>query len=1173
SNTSNTLAVAQAHGISADQFEEAKQQVMRFLRTDSTPLSPVTFEHPDKGKAKQTPVIPRSQSYPNFSAPNPQPQQHSHSLQPSVTMSTSSSIYRHASPSVAQNVSSGRSYSPAEPSPRPDSAPSSLKNASKVASDAYHESIQTLNAPRVQRGVRTRPSLEEIVERTGQRTRLDEDTRKEREVREWAEQSPDDSSSDEERGMALVNSLVSHPTPGQNRQRDFSAPHSATRATPFRNNAVSPSTLLPSPPFLDSAMFTSTTASPPILPQRGTLEHFMLVRPGIQEESDLEAEFENRKDLELNASRHAAHPASQPFISTGSPPRSSGFDPAAMMTSPAPSRGHPASVFDSPDISRLLTSELNQLNANSARLSARKSSPGIVSVTTSANRPSDTESTLQTISETLYSSPYPTRNVFDRDSPYSSGATKRTHDVFGSEELESSKRTRWSLSQQGDARAGSPTPSATSLSLRAPSFCDSSPAMSDRASTSGAPSRPAVSHSTAHPASAPDFAYHGLPSSSPASSQHSYSDPIPRQHHSSPGPTTSFAYARGAPTSNAAMEAVTGLSDSSMSRKRASLKRFDTSPALLGSVPGPDGSYSKPSWSYAALIGQAIFSTEDRKISLADIYSFIMSSYPYYRKEDSGWQNSIRHNLSLNECFIKTARTASNPGKGCLWAIAKGCEDQFADGGFTKKGSAGNGRKPKAGKLMAAPPTRFDPANLLRPTVGGHQRVKNDRISHEASPAPSSRGASPAPSNISHQSGYSSSRQEPMQFDQVPPARYQEASPTPPPGAPQHPGPPLRATSYDSRMSVAAPIPPTLTRNAASSSMLLEKRFQSVPAVERTFATTRRDSIVSMASVSSESSLEEPMCRSLRATKSLAAPYVHRPAPPPAPVAVVRPRREKGPPPPAASPPTSVYHRLAGPYQPISFTNSVMNHRALALLASPEATGIMPVHPDVYERALPPMQESPVRQHHAHFLPAPHIFPGSAGRRIRTRSEEKEDERPHSMFSPTAHVHTQSPVSSMRGERRAPMSPVQTTTDAFEPLTNKASTSTDPEKKRSNAVARSHLPSVAALADGSETFRTPPRLRSPSARLPSSALLQTTMVTPGGRVRPWGVPRDFDFSVTTPFSKRQDESSSREDWSPFGSRAQVAAEIEHFSMAGDSVRGSGLGPTTPRLSWDWQNPW
>lgn len=127
--------------------------------------------------------------------------------------------------------------------------------------------------------------------------------------------------------------------------------------------------------------------------------------------------------------------------------------------------------------------------------------------------------------------------------------------------------------------------------------------------------------------------------------------------------------------------------DVSLSAANDSISR---APSVASSyVPPKPSQYdskTKPPFSYAALIGQAIFSTPNARMSLADIYTYIMTVYPFYKKQDAGWQNSIRHNLSLNECFVKTQRGPDEPGKGCLWAIQPGCEEQFVDGNFYKKG-------------------------------------------------------------------------------------------------------------------------------------------------------------------------------------------------------------------------------------------------------------------------------------------------------------------------------------------------------------------------------------------------------------------------------------------------------------------------------------------------------
>ncbi|KAL2124386.1 hypothetical protein VTJ04DRAFT_751 [Mycothermus thermophilus] len=78
----------------------------------------------------------------------------------------------------------------------------------------------------------------------------------------------------------------------------------------------------------------------------------------------------------------------------------------------------------------------------------------------------------------------------------------------------------------------------------------------------------------------------------------------------------------------------------------------------------------KPQFSYAQMITQAILNTPDQKLNLAGIYQYIQSRYAYYRHQPaSGWQNSIRHNLSLNKAFEKIARSTDEPGKGMKWQL------------------------------------------------------------------------------------------------------------------------------------------------------------------------------------------------------------------------------------------------------------------------------------------------------------------------------------------------------------------------------------------------------------------------------------------------------------------------------------------------------------------------
>ena len=75
---------------------------------------------------------------------------------------------------------------------------------------------------------------------------------------------------------------------------------------------------------------------------------------------------------------------------------------------------------------------------------------------------------------------------------------------------------------------------------------------------------------------------------------------------------------------------------------------------------------------YGELITEAITNSEMKMLPLSRIYEYITNKYPFFKMENRGWQNSIRHNLTLKDKFEKVPRLG---GRGSWWVIKGGNHD------------------------------------------------------------------------------------------------------------------------------------------------------------------------------------------------------------------------------------------------------------------------------------------------------------------------------------------------------------------------------------------------------------------------------------------------------------------------------------------------------------------
>nr|XP_020465243.1 forkhead box protein H1 isoform X2 [Monopterus albus]XP_020465244.1 forkhead box protein H1 isoform X2 [Monopterus albus]XP_020465245.1 forkhead box protein H1 isoform X2 [Monopterus albus]XP_020465246.1 forkhead box protein H1 isoform X2 [Monopterus albus]XP_020465247.1 forkhead box protein H1 isoform X2 [Monopterus albus]XP_020465248.1 forkhead box protein H1 isoform X2 [Monopterus albus]XP_020465249.1 forkhead box protein H1 isoform X2 [Monopterus albus]XP_020465250.1 forkhead box prot len=80
--------------------------------------------------------------------------------------------------------------------------------------------------------------------------------------------------------------------------------------------------------------------------------------------------------------------------------------------------------------------------------------------------------------------------------------------------------------------------------------------------------------------------------------------------------------------------------------------------------------YPKPPYSYLAMIAMVIQRSPEKKLTLSEILKEISALFPFFKGNYKGWRDSVRHNLSSYDCFVKVLKDPGKPqGKGNFWAV------------------------------------------------------------------------------------------------------------------------------------------------------------------------------------------------------------------------------------------------------------------------------------------------------------------------------------------------------------------------------------------------------------------------------------------------------------------------------------------------------------------------
>ncbi|GAP88154.2 putative winged helix DNA-binding protein [Rosellinia necatrix] len=102
---------------------------------------------------------------------------------------------------------------------------------------------------------------------------------------------------------------------------------------------------------------------------------------------------------------------------------------------------------------------------------------------------------------------------------------------------------------------------------------------------------------------------------------------------------------------------------------------------------------------YAQHLWRALINAKGHTLELREIYQWFVDNTDKANSEGKGWQNSVRHNLSMNAAFVKSQRKSDKKSTAWTlaeWAIHEGVQSttRYRKGNPTRRGGSGAHHQP-----------------------------------------------------------------------------------------------------------------------------------------------------------------------------------------------------------------------------------------------------------------------------------------------------------------------------------------------------------------------------------------------------------------------------------------------------------------------------------------------